>query len=208
MSNLSRSNEREFYRSLTIEEKKAIILALKDSDPWEVDNTYIKNVKDEIKKFHLEQQDNRCCYCYSLLTDRNIETDREHIIPKSKNKKLSYNIFNLSVSCKRCNISYKKDTCKHIVDLDCLIRKFRDGSNYNIPHPNIDHYTDHISLFTITNSEINLYINLYKAKTEKGQNLYTMFSLDKLCENNLDKCQGIENDNLYLLYHAISNHIG
>ena len=49
MSNLSRSNEREFYRSLTIEEKKAIILALKDSDPWEVDNTYIKNVKDKIK---------------------------------------------------------------------------------------------------------------------------------------------------------------
>ena len=95
MSRLTRKDERNFYKSLTKNEKAAIIKALKTNKPWDYNNKDIKTVKDKIKKFHLERTKNRCCYCNSSLIDRNIESDREHIIPKSEHKKLSYNIFNL-----------------------------------------------------------------------------------------------------------------
>lgn len=187
MTELTRKDERDFYKTLTIEEKKAIFDALKDIKPWSIDNNLIGNVKKKIREFHLNRMGHKCCYCRTPLKDRNIETDREHIIPKSMEKKLSYNIFNLSVSCKRCNMTYKGDTEEHIVNKDNLIRKLRDSTNYYIPHPNIDSYDDNIFHFHLISGEIE--VCFYKPRTPKGEILSSMFLLKNLETFTLDKSQ-------------------
>ena len=188
MSRLTRKDERNFYKSLTKNEKVAIVKALKTNKPWDYNNKDIKTVKDKIKKFHLERTRNRCCYCNSSLIDRNIESDREHIIPKSINKNLSYYIFNLSVSCKRCNMAYKKDDISHIIEPKNIIRKLRESDNYNIPHPNIDNYEEHIGYFYLCVDKSELLI--YRPFSAKGKRLYEMFSLQTLEINTLFRAQG------------------
>ena len=188
MSKLTRQDERDFYKTLTKDEKVSIINALKTNEPWDYNSKEITYVKDKIKKFHLERTKNRCCYCNNPLRDRNIESDREHIIPKSLNKNLSYNIFNLSVSCKRCNMSYKKNNINHVIEKREIIRKLRNPDNYNIPHPNIDNYEEHIGYFYLCVDKTELLV--YRPFTKKGEMLYEMFSLKKLEINTLFRSQG------------------
>ncbi|WP_416340201.1 HNH endonuclease [Pseudomonas sp. C11] len=69
----------------------------------------LKNLRDRIKEYHLQRQSNLCCYCRSNLHGGGLFTiDREHIVPKSYCKELTYTMTNLSVACKRCNMEIKK----------------------------------------------------------------------------------------------------
>lgn len=99
---------------------------------------------------------------------------------------------------------YKSVTLDHIVDAEYLIRKIREGSNYTIPHPNIDNYNDHMYVTMIYESSEGKNSVIYTPRTEKGKSLYEMFSLGKLCIDTLDRSQGIDNSNIDL-YHIMEH---
>lgn len=185
---------------LSAEENHSILVALQSDNPWNHDlfsssmKRNLLNVKDKIKRFHLLKNKNKCCYCRKSLLDAAIEQDREHILPKNKFKSLCYDINNLSVACKRCNMTYKGSTTKHVVCVEGIRGNHLDGNGYTIPHPNIDVYTDHIERLGLDVGDCS--ISLYKIYTPKGQNLYEFVRLDKLCADELTALQGGKYDNV------------
>ena len=172
-------------------ERDAIEHALNSPKPWAHDKfanptkSRLKSAKFKIKEFHKKKTQDKCCYCRRSLLDANIETDREHIVPKGKVKSLSYNIFNLSVSCKRCNMTYKRERVEHIVDYVTIESDLRNPERYLIPHPNIDIYENHIKRLSFQDG--NYEITTYKRITDKGIFLYDFVRLDRLCVNQLDQ---------------------
>ena len=76
----------------------------------------------------------------------------------------------------------------HIIEPKEAIRKLRDPSNYNIPHPNIDDYEEHIGYFYLCVDKSELLI--YRPFSAKGKRLYEMFSLQILEINTLFRAQG------------------
>lgn len=194
MPNLTNNEILEFRRKrLTHQERKAIKIAEKTDNPWnhkllpQPSRDLVKSAKTKIRDFHLDRTQKSCCYCGRSLRDAEIETDREHIIPKKDKKALSYNLFNLSVSCKRCNMSYKNDLTDHIVDFDTIEHDIFNPARYKIPHPNIDTYEDHIFRFSLQFGRNE--ITTYKRKSEKGHFLYNFVNLRELCIIQLDLAQ-------------------
>ena len=187
---------------LTVEERDAIAVALTSNSPWKHEEflnptkTALKSVKDKIKAYHLIRAANMCCYCRRSLRDEKIGVDREHIIPKGKFKSLTYDIFNLSVACKRCNMDYKKERVDHIVDHETIETDFRNPNRYLIPHPNIDLYGSHIVRTSFQHDDGE--VTTYKLITDKGKFLYDFVRLDRLCVNELDIAQGGEEINEFI----------
>lgn len=178
-------------------ERRAVKWALTKPNPWGVDELSkktlsskekafvqaIAKLKDRIKEFHLKRQNGCCCYCAQNLENRPIEQDREHIVPKGKEKALSFSIFNLAVACKTCNMSVKNTKTSHL-------RGYRHGGlrdakvilnpkNYNIPHPNIHDWEEHIE-FTLKQTGRGGKVSHYRARTGRGRFAYYFFKLDEL----------------------------
>ncbi|UWQ53032.1 HNH endonuclease [Leisingera caerulea] len=182
--------------SMTPQEQRAVAWALQQNNSWEADRlpnkglsdeekafkAAIKGLKKRLKDFHLARQKNCCCYCSHSFQNRPIEQDREHIIPKSKHPELTFSVENLAVACKTCNMSVKKAKTSHL-------RGFRHGGlrnpnrigdpcNYNIPHPNVHNWLDHLRYeFRQSGREVVCH---YSAKTTRGRFAYYFFKLDEL----------------------------
>ncbi|WP_157013584.1 HNH endonuclease [Sphingomonas parapaucimobilis] len=171
-------------------ERRAIRWALTKKSPWTVDGRQssfrghanakiIKSLKDRLKLHHMRVQDSACCYCKVSLHNRNIETDREHIIPRSVMPGLTFAAFNLSVACKSCNMSVKLVNKNHIRNWRRKNRLFSknisDQRNYNIVHPNIHHWHDHIELYAaeVGASKVRIYYPI----TYRGKFTYKFFQL-------------------------------
>lgn len=195
MAELTIEEENNFlYEILTEAERGAIENALKAVKPWDHKQfqqpniTLLVSVKQKLKDFHNERTNFNCCYCRRSLNDASIETDREHIVPKSKFKNLSYSLFNLSVACKRCNMAYKKEKVDHIVNHASIETDLRNPERYLIPHPNIDVYEEHLERFSIQFASKE--VTSYKINSPKGQFLYEFVKLRHLCVKEFDVLQG------------------
>ncbi|HCN71249.1 MAG TPA: hypothetical protein DIS96_05860 [Pusillimonas sp.] len=179
---------------LTQTERDAIAVALESENPWSHNDfeattrSNLESAKIKIKVFHAARVGQKCCYCGRSLVDATIESDREHVIPKRKAKTLSYDLFNLSIACKRCNMTYKGEKTDHIVDFKSIETDFRNPSRYLIPHPNIDIYEDHLNRCTLQFDGKEL--TTYKCLTNKGKFLFDFVKLDRLCVNQFDVAQG------------------
>lgn len=183
--------------SLSPLEQQAVSWALTTANPWAADtlpkaglsqqervfSDAIKKLKDRVKDFHLQRQNYCCCYCAQNLHNRTIEQDREHIIPKSKHPELTFAIENLAVACKTCNMSVKGTKTSHL-------RGFRHGGlrdpsdilnscNYNIPHPNIHEWSEHLS-YTFSQTGRQVTASHYHPRTTRGRFAYYFFKLDEL----------------------------
>lgn len=188
--------EVEYFNNecLTDAEKKSVEIALKERNPWNHKafsnelREAISEIKNKLKEYHLPRVKERCCYCRRQLNDAKIEQDREHIIPKSRCKALTYNVFNISISCKRCNMDYKKESVEHISDMSGIDEDYMNPDRYLIPHPNIDKYTDHLSRKSF--EEEDLIVCSYEIRSDKGRFLYEFLRLDKLCVDEFDVAQG------------------
>ncbi len=116
--------------------------------------------------------------------------DIEHVIPKSLCVKYMFTMKNLSVSCKRCNMSIKKD------DLGFLNTSIKDASksfkskHYKFIHPNLDNFDAHLLLY-VQQVGKNI-ITIYKVVngSPKGTFTYNYFQLNALEKNSLDQGQG------------------
>ncbi len=109
-------------------------------------------------------------------------------MPKRKVKSLTYSAFNLSMSCKRCNMTYKGEKTEHIVDYRSVEHDLRNTERYHIPHPNIENYEDHLIRRSVQLGDQELVA--YERLTEKGQYLFDFVNLAALCVAELDEAQG------------------
>lgn len=174
-------------------ERIAIRWALSKPKPWDVDgrnsafrkdprSATITSLKKRLKQHHLDKQKLRCCYCKTLLKSRSIETDREHVIPKDNMPSLSYHPFNLSVSCKTCNMTVKSTRVEHLPKFRksgaLLSKDLSNQRNYNIVHPNIHDWSEHLELLGEETSEGA--VRIYYPLTRRGRFTYEFFKLKAL----------------------------
>ncbi|MDP9954786.1 uncharacterized protein (TIGR02646 family) [Epilithonimonas hungarica] len=154
----------------------------------------LKSIRDNIKEALKTMWTEQCCYCKRGMEDEfKMVIDIEHILPKSLFKILTFELDNLNLSCKRCNMKIKKERIDFLIDEENALDKFRDKDNYKFIHPNLDIYVDNLHY-------INLVVNdkkfiKYLSKTDKGKFNYEYFHLDMIERSTLNLAQGIE-DNL------------
>lgn len=171
----------------------AIRWALKKSVPWDVDSKKspfrtdprakrITGLKKRLKIYHLKKQGQRCCYCRTLLKGRSIETDREHIVQKELFRELSFHPFNLSVACKTCNMTNKSTKTIHLRgyrrNSKLYSKNLTEIKNYNIVHPNIHNWQDHIKM-KMKDDGISAVLH-YRPLTSRGWFTYKFFNLHAL----------------------------
>lgn len=139
--------------SFTKKEREAIVAALLKDKPWKETSAGIKSAKAKIREFHLERRNKTCCYCCTNLAGGgDFMIDREHVLPKGKFKPFTFEIWNLSVACKRCNMEMKRESQTFVVDWSATA-PFQSGANYRFVHPNFDDWEEHLYR---TTSQVNM----------------------------------------------------
>lgn len=157
-------------------------------DVW--NDPTLNEVKQKIKDHYLGPDDGRCCYCRERFRAvHRMGIDLEHILPKSIFHDFMFEIFNLNISCKRCNMSIKRNRTDFIVN-DATIRQQPQQSDlYHFIHPNLDSYHHHMSYiaFTVDDQDMVKYTPL----RPKGHYTYDFFRLYEKEVNSFNRVQGI-----------------
>ena len=175
--------------TLTAEDLQLIADArLRGGNIW--DDSSLLLVKRKIKDHYMLKTDEQCCYCRKNFTGEfRFVIDIEHVLPKSKYPNLIFELVNLSVSCKRCNMYVKREDITFLIDPVGVVNQLSDAGQYLFSHPNLDDYFQHMNYLAqiINNKKSVKYIPL----TDKGNYTYTYFKLDQLEIETLNVAQGI-----------------
>jgi hypothetical protein len=158
---------------------------------WE--NSILGAIKRRIKQHYRNGNFEQCCYCKRDLQDEfNMVIDIEHILPKANIifSEYMFDIENLNISCKRCNMNIKKNRIDFIVNLHTIKPNYKVSEKYHFIHPNFDNYFDHIDYeSTIRN---NKKLIKYTSKSEKGKYTYLYFHLNRIEIDTLSRAQGVD----------------
>lgn len=189
------------YSDFTLNDKEIAIIHGVTDDTGSVDwnNKALANIRGRIKGLHLELQSSMCCYCRrSLHGEFAMVIDVEHILPKCTFKGFTFLSVNLSASCKRCNMNIKRARWDFVHgvsahEMEALV----DSSDaYEIIHPNLDVYADHLSRVVAGMDNHLLVKYLTSRATPKGRKTYEFFRLEELEVGCLDKAQGLDGVNV------------
>ncbi len=178
-------------------EKEVIKAALATAKPWDWKpggdlGEALKSVKKKIHDLHMARHGDRCCYCRKNMKGGGyFVIDREHVLPKSlaAYKLLAYELWNLGISCKRCNMQYKKNKVDFVINPDDAAA-CQTAVNYRLIHPNYDLYKDHIRVSATQNDDITV-VKYTKTGTDKGEYTYDYFNLRELEVGSFDEAQGL-----------------
>ncbi|UZE07032.1 HNH endonuclease [Pseudomonas corrugata] len=184
---------------ISAEEQAAVDFALTLDDSWKLEQEamepvrgILKSLKDRIRAFHLQRQAGLCCYCRDPLpNDSGILVDREHIIPKSHLKILTYVMTNLSVACKRCNMEIKKNKLAILEDPASIEANHLNESAYRIIHPNFEDFEQFIVRKQEQEGKAVLVKFITKLDCDKTSFTLNFFKLRDLERNTFDAAQGI-----------------
>lgn len=153
----------------------------------------LKDLKKKIKDYFREKQDECCCYCSRSTNDEfNMVLDIEHILPKKKITSEMFEMTNLAVSCKRCNMRIKGEDVSFV---NGDFNRFKQNGNYyqsadyKFIHPNLDSWDENLIYFI---GQVNRNkIVYYKVvnNSEKGKYAKNYFQLDKIQVNTFDEAQ-------------------
>lgn len=158
---------------------------------WESD--LLTEFKRKIKDYNRYLQSHQCCYCRRSLADEfNMVIDLEHVLPKKHFKHLMFEIFNISVSCKRCNMEIKKEDISFITDLDALEKNPQNTKLYKILHPNLDNYFKHIEYIVKTVNTKSIVKYKILDESIKGEFTYRYFELSEIENETYNQAQGIK----------------
>ena len=166
------------------DEQIAIKAAMKLAKPWE--SSGIKKIKRRIKNFHLERSKKTCCYCQrDLQGEFQMVIDVEHILPSSIFVDLTFEIWNLSASCKRCNMLIKNDNIDFI---DGSISNFFSPQYYKFVHPNFDDVQIHLVRLVMQMGQDRL-VKYVVRNSLKGEFAYEYFRLSDFEIGAFDEAQ-------------------
>ncbi|SUB63574.1 Uncharacterised protein [Plesiomonas shigelloides] len=167
---------------------QSILKALCEPEPWKA--TCISALKAKIKTFYLAINFPKCCYCQrSFNGEFKYVIDIEHILPKSKYHSHMFVLKNLNISCKRCNMLFKKDK-DDFLSKDFNLTRCFDSKGYLLVHPNLDNVKEHIILKEITWNELIFKKYEVLNGSKKGTFTYNYFALNELECDNLTELQG------------------
>ncbi|KQN07116.1 hypothetical protein ASE85_18765 [Sphingobium sp. Leaf26] len=182
--------------AFSAEEEAAIVAAMLEDSPWDkvpaAHKDAIKSAKQRIQTYHLTRHNHQCCYCRTILHGGGyFMIDREHVLPKSIYRPFTFAPWNLSVSCKRCNMQFKKDCVAFVIDADGA-GPDDTGANYRLVHPNFDAW-DHHLLRTAVQAGGNVLVKFtVLTGSAKGAYHHEYFALKELEIDTFDQAQGME----------------
>ncbi len=179
---------------LTQDEKDAIVKALTSENPWDETDEAVKTAKNKLRDLHLLRHADTCCYCRTNLHGGGrFMIDREHILPKGRAayRPFCFEVWNISISCKRCNMELKWEYDDYVVD-KVTVAEYQKGENYLLIHPNFDLWEQHISRESQQVNRQVLVKYTVAEGSEKGKFTYDYFDLKGLEVNSFDQGQGIE----------------
>lgn len=119
-----------------------------------------------------------------------LSIDREHILPKGNQnyRHLSFTMWNLGASCKRCNMLYKGTDEGFIVAGQQSSNLNSSGCYYFI-HPNFDLFKDHLGRRSEEVNDTTIVKYTVQNGSEKGEYTYDYFDLKGLEIGSFDTAQ-------------------
>lgn len=151
------------------------------------------DLKRKIKNHLRQNQQECCCYCSRNIDDEfNMVLDIEHIIPKSKIKSEMFEMMNLAVSCKRCNMRIKGEDVSFI---EGNFEDFKAAENYyqtdhyKFIHPNIDNWDENLVYIVAQVNKRKIVYYQVVPGSAKGEFTKKYFELDKIQANTFDEAQ-------------------
>lgn len=118
----------------------------------------------------LNEQTCRCAYCERILSKGDVYID--HVAPKAKHRRFTYEPLNLVVSCSSCNSSTLKGTKETIKGAENPIYS---SNNFKIVHPFLDDPDNHI----FYQDSQRTILDMSKC-TKKGKETIKMFEWNNL----------------------------
>jgi hypothetical protein len=171
-------------------EEKQLIARLSVVGGW--DNIEANELKRKIKDHFLSVAVPRCCYCQlSMGPWYRMTIDVEHVLPKKKFPQYTFDLRNLNISCKRCNMGIKRE------DVGFYLRPVADTNPfrselYAFAHPNLDITSHHLQIVSVQiDAKLLIY---YLKKTEKGKFTYEYFELIKIETDSFNEAQGVTDE--------------
>ncbi len=156
------------------------------------DNELLKDFKIKIKIYNRHKQNEQCCYCRKNFGGEfNMVIDIEHVLPKKHFKHLMFATYNLSISCKRCNMNIKNEDISFVTDIIAVNANPTDTNLYRIIHPNFDNYFTHLEYYSKITNDRKIIKYKVLADSSKGQFTYDYFKLTELEIDSLNKAQGL-----------------
>ncbi len=157
----------------------------------------LSKLKTRLKEYLIKNQDEICCYCYRNISGEFLMVlDIEHILPKSKYSEFMFNLNNLAISCKRCNMEIKRNRIDFIKDINEILNAPFDSNSYLFIHPTIDEYREHIKYVSAQVNEHKLVFYTIINDSEKGEFSVNFFKLNEFSIDSFNSAQGIEVKNL------------
>lgn len=151
------------------------------------------SLKRKIKNYLRQKQEECCCYCSRNIDDEfNMVLDIEHVIPKSKIITEMFEMNNLAVSCKRCNMRIKGEDVSFIngeFSDFCQAGNYYQSESYRFIHPNIDSWDDNLVYNVAQQNRRKIVYYQVVGGSSKGQFAKDYFELDKIQVNTFDEAQ-------------------
>jgi len=170
------------------EDEKQIALALQETKPWNAD--CVRELKKRIYTYHRGQQQSLCCYCQrDQYGEFKLVIDTEHVLPKEKYRPHMFDLWNLSVSCKRCNMRIKGQRTDFLVDARFNTIEKQDPAGYRFIHPNLDTDRCHLTRQAVQAGASRLVKYVVTPGSSKGQYTYEYFRLNELEIDSFDTAQ-------------------
>jgi hypothetical protein len=151
------------------------------------------SLKTKLKTHFLTKTCHCCCYCLrSMYQWHSITIDVEHVLPKGSGKfpQFTFEVRNLSVACKRCNMGIKGSDTSFYLGATNDPNPFR-SELYEFIHPNLDTASQHLEFWSAQhNAKFMVKYQVLNDST-KGKATYEYFKLQRLEVNSFDEAQGL-----------------
>lgn len=173
------------------EEEKTLIAQLSVAGGW--DQPQAAPLKKKIKPYLRKRTSDCCCYCrLSMHEWHGLTIDPEHVLPKAAEKfpQYSFELKNLSVSCKRCNMGIKNQDTSFYTGAMNEADPFK-SEYYKFIHPNLDMVDDHLRVVSLQINANRMVKYQVVNASAKGKRTYEYFKLQKLELNSFDEAQGL-----------------
>lgn len=148
-------------------------------------------IKTKIKALKETQTSSRCCYCQRDFTGEfSFDVDLEHILPKKKFPNYMFSLFNLSISCKRCNMNIKKERIDFLVSPFVPDTDAKSSEAYKFIHPCFDVIDDHLQKLLVQCGARRYTKYLVQNDSPKGRYTYEYFYLEQVERDNINDAIG------------------
>ncbi|TRZ58741.1 HNH endonuclease [Pseudomonas alloputida] len=164
--------------------------------PTEIWNSpHVEQVKARFKNHKRAEQGERCCYCQrNILGEFSMVLDIEHVLPKSIFNHCIFDLPNLAVSCRKCNMKFKRARVDFLKqDLSRLPKMEKSQlfkkEHYKFAHPNLDSVYDHLRIQSVLDGPETIF--RYRILTEVGRYTYEFFQLKEFETESMNRAQGL-----------------